>query len=218
MIRERFVKAGDLRRRGQYRSRGYGFVQFEDADGWKAALMATEEELTWEGRIIQVSEARDTKENKNGLDVVVGVDDADAAALENIAASGATDDVDAATTQNVAGATDDVDAATTQNVAASADDADVSLSGALAAASLSPVDLSSPPPPHDLCFARLPDSVVVKIFGYLSLSEKAEVESVSKRWKTLSRSSWGSLTEFIVPKYRGLYKFGSCWTDMKFMT
>ena len=206
------MKAGDLRGRGQFRSRGYGFVEFADVGGWKAALNANEEELTWEGRIIKVCEAKDEPKGEEASEVKNGVD-------------GATPSTPfSATAEPCVG--NDVEDDCPKDCVAPADDVDSSLSGAFAAASISAGDLSSSNDlssstdlsvSKDLSFAYLPAAVVVKIFSYLTLREKVEVELVSKRWRRLARSSWGSLTEFIAPKYRGLYAFGNSWTDRKFM-
>ena len=215
VVRERFARYPN--RRGDFRSKGFGFVEFADAEGWTAALNASEEELTFEGRIVKVSKAREDRKARN-------------------------DAVDLATGHGVdrVNPVDAAEAGSVDEAPFGSDGVDLSFSEAFAAATLTASDASTPSTPlpsaihHpipsndldsesfadqtvDLSFANLPDAVVVKIFGFLNLREKAEVELVSKRWRRLALSSWSSLTEFIVPKYRGLYAFGSGLTDQKFM-
>lgn len=55
-----------MRYRGERRSRGFGFVEFENEDGFKAALANTEP-ITIDNRKIRIVEAREKRKSKTGF-------------------------------------------------------------------------------------------------------------------------------------------------------
>ena len=88
--------------------------------------------------------------------------------------------------------------------AASANDAAAAATNAAATNAAAPNEVGGDPDfgpttPSSSSFSifdRLPNSVVVRIFWFLPLRDKVGVELVAKRWQTLSRLSWPSITDF----------------------
>ena len=193
-----------------YWSKGMGFVQFEDAEGMNAALTATPEQLRLDGRQINVAEARQMK-GKRGMG-------------DNGSGDGGGDGGnDANCREETEGNGDETEVIKKKPEQHETDDK--SLADATSALKLCTGAVDNTPEDEGEIhgsdagswFGRLPDHLLVKIFGLLPVREKVKSELVSKRWRRLARESWASLTEFILPDYPGAFAFRTLMDDRTFM-
>ncbi|XP_071945279.1 putative RNA-binding protein EEED8.10 [Antedon mediterranea] len=196
------------------RSKGFGFVTFSTPEEARMALMAKEDELCLDDRLMRIFPADrkrrevqnircDKKQIVNEMEVeTCNRDELDTASVKDEeATTSIRDELDTASVKDeeaTASIRDELDTASVKD-----EEATTSIRDELDMASVKDEEATASIRDYAVEGIHvIPNDVLLYIFSYLGIKERVQIERVSKRWQSVALKSWQSLEKLDT---RGLF-------------